>query len=129
MAKVTSKTNPEIKKITTRFLDKNVKISPRKLRLTANLVKKMLPLKALDNLAVTNTKAARLMSKAIKTAIADAVNNHKLDQTSLEFASILVNESVKYKRMDKAHSSRFARGIIQKRHSRLTINILGVKSL
>jgi len=32
---------------------------------------------------------------------------------------------MKIKRMDKSHGSRFARGIIQKRHSRLVIVLSG----
>lgn len=113
---------------TVRYLDKNVKISPRKLRLVANIVKKMSPSIALNHLQIENSKSARILSKAIKTATADCLNNHKLDQKSLKFSSILVNEGIKYKRMDKSHSSRFSRGLIQKRHSRLTINIKGYKT-
>ena len=113
---------------TVRYLDKNVKISPRKLRLVANIVKKMSPSIALNHLQIENSKAARILSKAIKTATADCLNNHKHDQKSLKFSSILVNEGIKYKRMDKSHSSRFSRGLIQKRHSRLTINIKGYKT-
>lgn len=109
------------------YRQKNVKISPRKLRLLANLVKKLTPNSALDHLTITNSKSARLLYKAIKNAIADATTNHHLDQNNLKFSSILVNESVKFKRMDKSHSSRFSRGLIQKRHSYLTINILGPK--
>ena len=112
----------------TRFVDKNVKISPRKLRLVANIAKKLSPTNAQNHLKVTNSKSARILEKAIKTAVSDAINNHKLDQNSLVFSSILVNESIKFKRMDKSHSSRFSRGLIQKRHSRLTINILGTKT-
>lgn len=112
---------------TIRFLDKNVKISPRKLRLLANVVKKMTPSSALLHLSIENSKASRVLTKAIKTAIADATNNHNLAENSLSFDSILVNESIKFKRMDKSHSSRFSRGLIQKRHSRLTIYIKGNK--
>ena len=113
---------------TVRYLDKNVKISPRKLRLVANIVKKMSPSIALNHLQIENSKSSRILSKAIKTATADCLGNHKLDEKSLKFSSILVNEGIKYKRMDKSHSSRFSRGLIQKRHSRLTINIKGYKT-
>jgi len=113
---------------TIRYLDKNVKISPRKLRLIANLVKKMKPQVALNHLQIENSLSARVLTKAIKTAIADATNNHSLVQDSLVFASILVGEGIKFKRMDKSHSSRFSRGLIQKRHSHLTINISGTKN-
>lgn len=128
----TKKTPPVVVKTvetkTVRYLDKNVKISPRKLRSLANMVKKMAPSSALDHLTIKNSKPARILIKAIKTAINDAVNNHGLVKDSLKFDSILVNQSIKFKRMDKSHSSRFARGLIQKRHSRLTINISGIKN-
>jgi len=122
------KTVPPLTETIVRYLDKNVKISPRKLRLLANVVKKMSPSVALNHLQIENSKSARVLLKAIKTATADCQNNHKLDQKSLKFTSILVNEGIKYKRMDKSHSSRFSRGLIQKRHSRLTINIKGYKT-
>jgi len=128
--KSTSTANPIVKQLeskTIRYLDSNVKISPLKLRLIANLVKKMKPQVALNHLQIENSRSARVLTKAIKTAIADATNNHNLDRDSLVFASILVGEGIKYKRMDKSHSSRFSRGLIQKRHSRLTINITGTK--
>jgi len=130
MATKTIQSKPEVTRteIIVRYLDKNVKIPPRKLRLLANIIKKMPPTVALNHLQIQNSKSARILSKAIKTAVSDCLNNHKLDQKSLKFSSILVNEGIKYKRMDKSHSSRFSRGLIQKRHSRLTINIKGFKT-
>lgn len=129
--KPTPAVNPVVKQIeakTIRYLDKNVKMSPRKLRLIANLVKKMKPQVALNHLQIANSRSSRILTKAIKTAIADATSNHNLVQDSLVFTSILVGQGIKYKRMDKSHSSRFSRGLIQKRHSRLTINISGTKN-
>ncbi len=114
---------PEIK--TARYLDKNVKISPRKLRLLANTVKKVKPEAALDQLKFTNVKSARILHKAIKNVIADAKNNFSINPESLKFESIRVDDSLKIKRMDKSHGSRFARGLIQKRHSRLEIIVKG----
>ncbi len=128
--KPTPAVNPVAKQVevkTIRYLDKNVKMSPRKLRLIANLVKKMKPQVALNHLQIANSRSSRILTKAIKTAIADATNNHSLVQDSLVFASILVGDGIRYKRMDKSHSSRFSRGLIQKRHSHLTIFIKGNK--
>jgi len=108
-----------------RYLNKNIMISPRKLRLTANNMRKMSPVKALVGLKFTNTKAARIMVKALQNVIADAKNNFNLDENSLKFDLIKVDEGLKIKRMDKSHGSRFARGLIQKRHSRLIIHVKG----
>jgi large subunit ribosomal protein L22 len=110
---------------TTKYSNKNLMISPRKLRLLANLVKKLNPVDALSKLKLTNTKAARLLTESVENAIADAKNNHHLLADSIKFVSVEVNEGQKIKRMDKSHGSRFARGIIQKRHSRLNIILSG----
>lgn len=108
-----------------RYLNKNLMISPRKLRLLVNNIKKLSPVEALTRLKFTNTKAARIMIKALQNVIADAKNNFHLDENSLKFDFIKVDEALKIKRMDKSHGSRFARGLIQKRHSRLTIQVKG----
>ncbi|MDD4026772.1 MAG: uL22 family ribosomal protein [Candidatus Shapirobacteria bacterium] len=108
-----------------KYLNKNVMISPRKLRLLVDNIKKLSPNEALNRLKFTNTKAARIIIKALQNVIADAKNNFNLDTNSLKFDLIKVDEALKIKRMDKAHGSRFARGLIQKRHSRLVIHVKG----
>ena len=65
------------------------------------------------------------MVKALQNVIADAKNNFNLDTNSLKFDLLKVDEGLKIKRMDKSHGSRFARGLIQKRHSRLVIHVKG----
>lgn len=108
-----------------KYLNKNIMISPRKLRLLVKNIKKMSPSEALTRLKFTNTKAARIMIKALENVIADAKNNFNLDTNTLKFDLIKVDEGLKIKRMDKSHGSRFARGLIQKRHSRLVIHVKG----
>jgi large subunit ribosomal protein L22 len=110
---------------TAKYLNKNLKISPRKLRLVVSAIKSLPPQEAYTRLKFTNTNAARLLSKALQDVIASAKNNHHLDSNTLKFAEIRVDEGMKIKRMDKGHGSRFARGIIQKRHSRLIIVLSG----
>jgi len=119
---------PKVEVSTTKvakYLNKNIMISPRKLRLLANSMRKLSPVKALIGLKFTNTKAARILVKALQNVIADAKNNFNFDENSLQFDLIKVDEGLKIKRMDKAHGSRFARGLIQKRHSRLIIYVKG----
>jgi len=129
--KVTSKKVAETPIIATpefklsKYTDKNIKISPRKLRLLATSIKKISPEVALTKLSLTNTKAARVLASALKTAISVAKNNYNLSPETLKFDTITVNEGPKTKRMDKSHGSHFARGIIIKRHSYLTIIIKG----
>lgn len=114
---------PEFK--LSKYTDKNIKISPRKLRLLATSIKKISPEVALTKLSLTNTKAARVLASALKTVISVAKNNYNLIPDTLKFDSITVNEGPKTKRMDKSHGSHFARGIIIKRHSFLTIIVKG----
>jgi large subunit ribosomal protein L22 len=112
---------------TARYLNKNIQISPRKLRLLVDEVRKLTPVEALERVKFVNTKAARILVKALKNIIADSKNNFKLDTNSLKFDTIKADEAMKLKRMDKSHGSHFARGIIQKRHSRLLIIVKGVQ--
>jgi len=108
-----------------RFINKNLKVSPRKLRLLVNGIKKFDPLTAIAKLKFTNTNAARLLLKCLEDAVASAKHNYNLVPETLKYTDFRVDEGMKIKRMDKSHGSRFARGIIQKRHSRLTIILSG----
>lgn len=112
---------------TARFVNKNIQLSPRKLRLLVDEVRKLSPVEALARLKFVNTKAARILIKALKNIIADSKNNFNLDINSLKFDTIKADEGMKLKRMDKSHGSHFARGLIQKRHSRLLIIVKGVQ--
>jgi large subunit ribosomal protein L22 len=112
---------------TAKYLNKDIQISPRKLRLLVNEIKKFTPIEALNRVKFINTKAARIMVKALTNIIADAKNNFNLNIDSLQFDTIKADEALKIKRMDKSHGSRYARGLIQKRHSRLVIIVKGVQ--
>ncbi|MFA5749937.1 MAG: uL22 family ribosomal protein [Candidatus Shapirobacteria bacterium] len=112
---------------TAKYVNKNIQISPRKLRLMVDEVRKFTPNEALNRIKFINTKAARILVQALKNVIADAKNNFNLDTNSLKFDTIKADEALKIKRMDKSHGSHFARGLIQKRHSRLVVIIKGVQ--
>jgi len=122
------KTEPVVaKKIetkTVKFSHSNLKVSPRKLRLLVATVKKLTPTVALSTLQFTNSHSAHLLHEVLNNAINTAKNNQLLVD-SLKFTAITVDEGQKIKRMDKAHGSRFARGMIMKRHSRLNIVLSG----
>jgi len=120
--KVDPKIQPIAQKaVLVKYVDKNIKISPRKLSLTVDLIRPLRPVDTLVRLKFTNNKASRILYKAVANVIADAKHNFNLDGESLVFDQIFVGEGLKIKRIDKSHGSRFARGYIQKRHSRLTI--------
>ncbi|EKD91513.1 MAG: hypothetical protein ACD_30C00002G0010 [uncultured bacterium] len=74
-------------------IQKNISASPRKLRLVADMVRKMSPYQALDILQFTNKSAAGDLAKAIKTAVGNAKGTE-----NLFFKSVEINEGMKMKR-------------------------------
>lgn len=86
-------------------IQKFIHTSPRKLRLVADMVRKMGPVKALEALAFTPKAAASDLSLAIKTAVANA-KQKSLQQDNLYFKSIEVNEGPRLKRMRAAAKGR-----------------------
>lgn len=78
-------------------IQKYIHTSPRKLRLVADMVRSVSPLKALDLLAFSYKAAGEDLAKAIKTALGNA-KQLGLDQTEVIFKSLEVNESMKMKR-------------------------------
>jgi len=79
-------------------------MSPKKVRLVIDVVRKMPVLAALDQLRFMNKLAAAAVAKLIKSAIANAVNTYSLDSDNLFISEIRCDEGVKLKRwMPKAH--------------------------
>lgn len=74
-------------------IQKNIQSSPRKLRLVADMVRKMNPEQAIDVLQFTNKAAAVPFKKAIQTAMANAGS-----KVNLSFKKIEINEGMKLKR-------------------------------
>lgn len=67
---------------------RNLRISPRKLRLVTNLVKNMNAGDALVQLQFTNKKGAPMVAKLLQSAIANAENNFSLNRDGLYIKSI-----------------------------------------
>lgn len=81
-----------------RALQKNVRITPRKLRAVADLVRgRELP-EINDMLSTLNLRGARVVNETIRQAVANAVNNLGHDETTLELRTIMINEGPTYKR-------------------------------
>ena len=98
---------------------KYLKISARKLRLGADLVRGMKVVEATDLLRVTNKKAAVLVGDTLKSAVANAENNLNLAKRNLSIAEIKVDEGPMLKRMRPR--ARGAAGAILHRMAHLTI--------
>lgn len=73
-------------------IQKNVGHSPRKVRLVADLVRKMSPVQAVEALRFVNKAAAIDVAKAIKTTLANAGTDE------LVFRTIEINEGLKMRR-------------------------------
>ncbi|OGE25362.1 hypothetical protein A3C26_00820 [Candidatus Daviesbacteria bacterium RIFCSPHIGHO2_02_FULL_39_12] len=78
-------------------IQKYIHTSPRKLRLVADMVRKMGPAKALDVLRVTPKYAAKDLAKALETVLANA-RQSGLDVERIVFKKIEIDESMKMRR-------------------------------
>lgn len=76
---------------------KNVKVTSKKLRFLLDDVRKMDPYKALEHLYYTPKKSAKILYKAIKSAI-DSAKTMSKDVTALKFKTLLVEDGRKLKR-------------------------------
>lgn len=96
-----------------------LRIAPRKVRLVADLIRRKSVGEAQSILNFTTKKAAPVLLKLLKQAIANAKANFQLEEKNLYISKILVDEGPKYKRWMPR-----ARGIaspIQKKTSHLTL--------
>ena len=78
-------------------VQKFVKTSPRKLRLVANLARKMKPTEAIEALPFSRKRAAEPLVKVIKTAMANA-KERGVKEENLIFKEIQINEGPRLKR-------------------------------
>jgi large subunit ribosomal protein L22 len=75
-----------------------VRTSTRKIRIVADAVRGLPVAEAQDALSVINKRGAHDLDKALKSAIANAVNNSKLEKNNLVIRTIDVNEGQFLKR-------------------------------
>ena len=85
---------------------KNVKISPRKVRLVVDAIKKLPVDQALIKLSITAKRAGTPIKKALESAIANAVNNSKAERSALAVKEITITEGISYKRFHFAARGR-----------------------
>ncbi|BDX52565.1 50S ribosomal protein L22 [Metamycoplasma equirhinis] len=89
------------------------RISPRKARLVADLIRNKSVTSALVILKTTNKKACEIILKLLNSAIANATNNAGLDATKLFVSKILVNDGPTLKRF-QPHSKGRAYAILKR---------------
>ena len=77
---------------------KNVRVSPKKVRLVIDQIKNKKPDEAVKMLDFVNKRATPALKKVIMSAIANAKNNYSLDEGSLLFKQISANKGLTFKR-------------------------------
>ncbi|MGI8419758.1 MAG: 50S ribosomal protein L22 [Candidatus Levyibacteriota bacterium] len=102
-----------------RAITKSIRISPRKMRLVAEAIRNMPIEKAYRVLEVTQKRAALVVSKTLKSAVANAVTNANLETKNLYVSQISVNEAQALKRFRPSTRGRIHP--YKKRGSHLTI--------
>lgn len=98
---------------------KNVRVSPRKVRLVADAIRNLGVIDAMNLLQVQEQQAARYVAKALKSAVANAVNNAKLDSANLFVSTIMINQGQSFKRFRPSTRGRIHP--YKKRGSNITI--------
>ena len=80
-------------------LHKMAIIAPRKARMTLDLIRVKSVVEARGILKTTNTKASRLISKVLDSAVANAVNNLSLKEENLYVSECYINPGPILKRI------------------------------
>ncbi len=98
---------------------KYVRISPRKARLAAGLIRGKAVEEALVRLTYSNLKAGRLLSKTLSSAIANAETQLNIQRTNLVVSEVRVDEGPTMKRAKS--KCRGGRSPVLKRTSHFTV--------
>src|SRR3990172_9808788 len=106
-----------------RAIAKNIRISPKKVRLVVDQIRNKKPQDAVKILDFVNKRSAPAVKKAIMSAIANAKNNYALDEGSLVFKQISASKRLSFKRYRPVSRGRVHH--ILKRASHLTVVIKG----
>ena len=103
----------------------HLRMSPRKIRLVIDVVRKMPVGLALDQLKFINKKATDPVASCVRSAIANAVNTYSLEADNLYIKEIRSDEGVMLKRwMPRAHGRATS---IRKRGCHLNLVLAEIK--
>jgi len=97
----------------------SLRISPRKVRLVANLIKGLDSQEVLNQLSYLNKGCAKDLLKLVNSAIANGENNYGLQKNNLFIKECSVNEGMILKRWRPRAQGRAAK--IRKRSSNITL--------
>ncbi len=102
---------------------KNIRISPRKARLVVDLIRGRAINDAMIQLEFCQKHAAKPVLKLLKSAIANAIHNHNMDQSTLTLKSVMVDGGATLHRFKARAMGRAFK--IRKRTSHISIVIEG----
>ena len=105
---------------------RNIRVSPQKLNLVAQLIRGKKVATALADLEFSRKRIARDVRKCLQSAIANAENNHDLDIDDLVVAQAHVGKGLVMKRFHARARGRAGR--IEKPFSHLTIVVRQVEA-
>jgi len=77
---------------------KNIRISPKKLRVIAEIVREMNTEEALKFLKFAPKKGAELLYKVVSSAVANAVHNDNQKASDLVIGTLVITKWIVYKR-------------------------------
>ena len=104
---------------------RNLRVSPQKLNLVAQLIRGKKVTSALADLEFSRKRIARDVRKGLESAIANAENNHDLDVDALVVSQAFVGKSMVMKRFSPRARGRAGR--IIKAFSNITIVVRQVE--
>ena len=104
---------------------RNIRVSPQKLNLVAQMIRGQKVEKALADLSFSRKRIAKDVKKVLESAIANAENNHDLDIDSLVVDKAFVGKNIVMKRWRARARGRVGR--IHKPFSEITIIVKEVE--
>ena len=110
---------------TSTAIAKNLRVSPRKLSLVADLIRNVHVNNALVQLYFYKKRIAQDVLKCLRSAVANAENNHNMDIDNLFVAEVLVGKSIVMKRFRPRARGRGFR--VKKPFSNLSIKLVEFK--
>lgn len=102
-----------------------LRVSPRKLKLLAEMIRGQKVDKALDNLTFSSKRIAQDVRKALMSAISNAENNHGLDIDKLYVSEATVGKALVMKRLDIRGRSKAGRIEKPFSHLRIVVSEIG----
>ena len=104
---------------------RNIRVSPQKLNLVAQMIRGQKVGKALADLTFSRKRIAQDVKKTLESAVANAENNHSLDVDALIVSEAYVGKNLVMKRSRPRARGRMAR--IMKPFAQLTVIVREVQ--